>query len=171
MAKQTRKRRSPAKTTTTQVNTTAGAVRITQPVSARGVTTAAQKAAVVVDVVTPKAVDGFMDFLREKAVVGLAIGVVIGTQLKVITDTLNNGFINQLFKLLFNGEALNKQTLDITWHGRTANLQWGAVVYQMISFIFILAMFYAIIKFFKLDKFDKKPEDKKSDDDKKSDKK
>jgi large-conductance mechanosensitive channel len=115
----------------------------------------------VVDVVTPRAVDGFMDFLRERAVVGLAIGVVIGTQLKVITDSLNNGFINPLFGLLFNGSALNEQVAKVSWHGRTADLAWGVVVYQIISFIFVLATFYAIIKFFRLDKFDKKPEEGK----------
>lgn len=159
MANQSRKSRT--RKITTQVNTTGGTVRISHPTSSRGKTTAKEKAAVVVDVVTPRAVDGFIDFLREKAVVGLAIGVVIGTQLKVITDTLNNGFINQLFGLLFNGSELNKQVAKVHWHGRTAELQWGAVVYQLISFLFILATFYAIIKIFKLDKLDKKPEDKK----------
>lgn len=157
MANQPRKRKKPQ---VTQVNTTGGSVRISHPSSNRGKTNAREKAAVVVEVVTPKAVDGFIDFLREKSVVGLAIGVVIGTQLKVITDTLNNGFINQLFGLLFNGGALNEQVLDIHWHGRTANLAWGAVIYQIVSFLFILATFYAIIKFFKLDKLDKKPDDK-----------
>lgn len=158
MANQPRKSRT---STTTHVNTTGGTVRITHPASSRGKTTAKEKAAVVVDVVTPRAVDGFMDFLREKAVVGLAIGVVIGTQLKVITDTLNNGFINPLFGLLFDGGKLNQQALTVNWRGRAAALQWGAVVYQIISFLFVLATFYAIIKIFKLDKLDKKPDDKK----------
>jgi len=160
MAKQSTKRtRKSASTETVQVNTTGGSVRIHQPSSDRGTTNARQKAVVVVEAVTPNAVNGFLDFLRERAVVGLAIGVVIGTQLKVITDTLNSGFINQLFGLLFDGGALNKQTLHLEWHGRPADLQWGAVVYQIISFLFILATFYAIIKLFKLDKLDKKPEE------------
>jgi large-conductance mechanosensitive channel len=157
MANQSRKSRS--RKQVTQVNTTGGAVRITHPTSSRSKTTAKERAAVVVDVVTPRAVDGFIDFLREKAVVGLAIGVVIGSQLKVITDTLNSGFINQLFILLFS-DALSEQKWNVQWHGRHAELQWGAVVYQIISFLFILATFYAIIKIFKLDKLDKKPETK-----------
>lgn len=157
MANQARK---PRKSITTHVNTTGGAVRITESGSSRRKTNAREKAAVVVDVVTPRAIDGFMDFLRERAVVGLAIGVVIGTQLKVITDSLNSGFINPLFGLLFNGEALNKQELSISWHDRVANLQWGLVAYQIISFLFILATFYAIIKIFRLDKFDKKADEK-----------
>jgi large-conductance mechanosensitive channel len=157
MANSARKRRS----TTTTINTTGGAVRVTQSGSPRKKTKARETAAVVVDVVTPKAVDGFMDFLREKAVVGLAIGVVIGTQLKVITDSLNSGFINPLFGLIFDGGKLNQQVTTVHWHGRSADLAWGVVIYQIISFIFVLATFYAIIKFFRLDKFDKKPETKK----------
>lgn len=155
MANQSRKSRA---TKTTRVNTTGGTVRITYPESDRNKKTTREKAAVVVDVVTPRAVNGFVDFLRERAVVGLAIGVVIGTQLKVITDTLNNGFISPLFGLAFNGGELNAQTVTVTWHDRTADLAWGAVIYQVINFVFILAVFYAIIKFFKLDKLDKKPE-------------
>lgn len=157
MAKQSRNRK---KAQTVQVNTTGGTVRITHPESSRGRTTAKERAAVVVDVVTPNAVNGFIDFLREKAVVGLAIGVVIGTQLKVITDSLNSGFINPLFGLLFNGGALNAQKVTVHWHGRSADLAWGAVFFQIINFLFVLAVFYAIIKFFKLDKLDKKPENK-----------
>lgn len=157
MAKQSRNRKAP----TVHVNTTGGTVRISHPESSRGKTTAKEKAAVVVDVVTPNAVNGFIDFLRERAVVGLAIGVVIGTQLKVITDTLNSGFISPLFGLLLAGGSLQSRHTVVHWHGRTADLQWGIVIFQVINFLFILAIFYAIIKFFRLDKLDKKPEDKK----------
>jgi large-conductance mechanosensitive channel len=156
MAKQ-----SKTTTPTVQVNTTGGAVRISHPTSKRGKATAKEKAAVVVDVVTPRSVDGFIDFLREKAVVGLAIGIVIGTQIKVITDALNNGFISPLFALLFNGGSLQERFTTLHWHGRAADLKWGIVIYQIINFVFILAVFYALIKFFKLDKLDKKPESKK----------
>ena len=158
MAKQTKRTRKAPQTV--QVNTTGGAVRISHPESKRGKTTARDKATVVVDVITPKSVDGFIDFLREKSVVGLAIGIVIGTQIKVITDSMNAGFISPLFGLLLDGQKLQEQTFTLSWHGRSAALAWGMVLYQIISFIFILAVFYAIIKFFKLDKLDKKAEDK-----------
>ena len=146
---------------TVQVNTTGGAVRISHPTSKRGKTSAREKAEVVVDIVTPKAVDGFIGFLREYAVVGLAVGLVIGSQLKVIVDTLTNAFINPLFILLFNAGSLSTQTMTVNWRGRTADIGWGAVVYQVIDFIFIMMVIYAIIKFFKLDKLDKKKESAK----------
>lgn len=149
MAKQT-------KPTTTRINTTGGSVRIEQssPNTSRG---RKRPTAVVVEVVRP---DGFIGFLREHAVVGLAVGLVIGTQLKAIVDSLNNSFISPLFGLLFDGGALNKQTSVVHWHGREATLGWGIVVYQIIDFIFVMAVIYALIKIFKLDKLDQ-PKDKK----------
>jgi large conductance mechanosensitive channel protein len=157
MTKQSRK----SKTTTVQVNTTGGAVRITQPASGRGKTNARERAAVMVDVVTPQAVDGFIDFLREHAVVGLAVGIVIGTQLKAIVDSLNNSIVNPLFQLVLNGDKLSSKASMVTWRGQSAELGWGAVLYTLVDFLFIMAVIYALIKILHLDKLDKKPEAKK----------
>lgn len=142
------------KTTQTRINTTGGTVRITQPADSTS-RKKRSKAAVVVDVVTPAPVDGFIAFLREHAVVGLAVGLVIGTQLKAIVDSLNNGFISPLFGLLFGGSSLIKRTATVSWHGRDAVLAWGSLAYQVVDFIFVMAVLYAIIKFFKLDKLDR----------------
>lgn len=160
MAKPTKRTRKLKNNETLQVNTTGGAVRISQPGSDRGKQSARETAAVVVDLVTPKAVDGFVGFLRENAVVGLAVGIVVGSQLKVIVDTLNNSIINPLFGLLFGSGTLSTQSVTLNWGAKTAVLGWGAVIYQILDFIFILAVVYAIIKIFKLDKLDK-PKPKK----------
>src|SRR5579875_1812458 len=142
-----------SKTTQTHINTTGGTVRITQPASGARRSTRS-KAAVVVDVVTPPAVDGFLAFLREHAVVGLAVGLVIGTQIKAIVDSLNNGFISPLFGLFFGGASLQRHATTVHWHGRAVSLAWGALVYQVVDFIFVMIVLYAIIKLFKLDKLD-----------------
>jgi large conductance mechanosensitive channel protein len=131
------------------INTSGGAVRISTPEGSRA--NQRSKTNVVVDVVTP---NGFVGFLREHAVVGLAVGIVIGTQLKSIVDSLNNGFISPLFGLLFGGSSLVNHVSIAHWHGRTATLAWGGVVYQLIDFIFVMAVIYALIKIFNLDKLD-----------------
>jgi len=151
-----KRRRTLKKDETLQVNTTGGAVRISHPSSNRGKATARDKAEVVVDLVTPRAVEGFVGFLRENAVVGLAVGIVIGTQLKVIVDSLNTNVINELFKLVLNGDALTTKKVAVNMNGQTANIGWGAVVYSIIDFLFIMIVIYALIKIFKLDKLDKK---------------
>jgi large conductance mechanosensitive channel protein len=113
-------------------------------------------------IVTPEIhpVSGFVDFLREHAVVGLAIGFVIGTQVQTLVKQLVSSFIDPLFKLLF-GEALSQRTFTLNWHGRAAQFGWGAFVYGILDFIFVLAAVYAIVKFLQLDKLDQ-PKKKRS---------
>lgn len=110
-------------------------------------------------------VSGFVDFLREHAVVGLAIGFVIGTQVQSLVKQLVSSFIDPLFKLLF-GEALSQRTFTLNWHGRAAQFGWGAFVYGLLDFIFVLAAVYALVKFLQLDKLDqpRKKKSKKKDD-------
>lgn len=105
-------------------------------------------------------VSGFVDFLREHAVVGLAIGFVIGTQVQTLVKQLVSSFIDPLFQLLF-GQALSQRATTLHWHGRAANFGWGAFVYGLLDFIFVLAAVYAIVKFLNLDSLDK-PRKKKA---------
>ena len=99
-------------------------------------------------------VSGFLDFLREHAVVSLAIAFVIGLQSQTLVKQLVSSFIDPLFKLLF-GQALSQRTFTLHWHDRAANFGWGAFVYGLLDFLFVLAAVYAIVKILKLDKLDR----------------
>lgn len=105
-------------------------------------------------------VGGFVDFLREHAVVGLAIGFVIGTQVQTVVKQLVASFIDPLFQLLF-GKALSQRTFTLHWHTRAANFGWGAFVYGLLDFVFVLAAIYAIVALLKLDRLDQ-PKKKKA---------
>lgn len=136
--------------TTTKIVTTGSSVRIEQPKS-RGRKTG-QKVSVIV---TPDVlVGGFINFLREHAVVGLAIGFVIGTQVQALVKQLVSSFITPLFILLF-GNNLARETF--TWHfrGRHANFGWGAFAYGLLNFMFVILAIYVVIKISKIDKLDK----------------
>ena len=115
-----------------------------------------------------RAVNGFLDFLREHSVVSLAIAFVIGLQSQVLVKQLVSSFIDPLFKLLF-GQALSQQTFTLHFHGRAANFSWGAFAYGLLNFLFVLAAIYAMVKLLKLDKLDKpkpaaKPKKKNEED-------
>ena len=140
--------------------TTGTVIRFEEPKSDRSKPNIAQ---VVVQEVNP--VGGFVNFLREHAVVGLAVGFVIGTQAQALVKTLVSSFIDPAFQLFF-GTALSQSI--VTWHfgGRAVNFTWGAFVYSLLNFLFVLAAVYAIVKIFKLDKLDKKPEDNIEEEDK-----
>lgn len=106
-------------------------------------------------VVSPdELVGGFVSFLREHAIVGLAVGFAIGTQAQSVVKALVSGFIDPIFQLLF-GEALSKRTFTLHFRANHADFGWGSVVYGILNFVFVLAMIYIIIKLFNLDKLDK----------------
>ena len=99
-------------------------------------------------------VGGFVNFIREHAVVGLAVGFVIGTQVQSVVKQLIASFIDPLTKLLI-GNKLSTETVTIRWNGRDAAFGWGAFVYALIDFLVILGVIYLVVKMFKLDKLDK----------------
>jgi len=101
-------------------------------------------------------VGGFADFLREKAIVGLAVGFVLGTQVQTVVKQLISSFIDPLFQLLLPGEkTLSSRTFTLHFDGRHADFGWGAIIYALLDFLFVAAAIYMIIRIFKLDKLDK----------------
>ena len=103
---------------------------------------------------------GFVSFLREQAVVGLAIGIVIGTEVQGIAKALIADFINPLIALLMPGGGdLASKAFYIHRAGRPPQkFMWGDFISGVIAFIMIVAVIYFVIKGVKLDKLDKKKE-------------
>lgn len=100
---------------------------------------------------------GFVNFLREHAIVGLAVGFVIGTQVQTVVKQFITSFIDPLFKLLLPGDqALSARTFRLYFDGRHADFGWGAAVYVLLDFLFVAVTIYVVIKIFKLDRLDKK---------------
>lgn len=141
---------------TTRVVTTGSTIRIEQPRSSRQ---PKPKVSVVV-AKEVNAVGGFLDFLREHAVVSLAVGFAIATQAQALIKQLITSFIDPAWALVFNGEQLSKKTSVIHWHGREQPFAWGAFAYAMLDFLFVLLAIYFLVKVFGLDKLEK-PKKKK----------
>lgn len=150
-----RKRRTVAtkKNETVQVNTTGGAVRISQPTVGRA-PTKRDKAAVVVDVVAAPA-EGFIGFLKEYAVVGLAIGFIVGQQAQAVIKSLVSTFIDPLVNVWF-GQNLSSRTSTLHHHGVPVLIPWGQFVYTLLDFFAVLIVVYAAVRMLRLDAFTKK---------------
>lgn len=102
---------------------------------------------------------GFVDFIREQGVVGLAIGIVLGAQIKSLVDSFVLSFVNPLLGLLLPGKGdLGTKALTVTNGGKVAVFAWGAFLMQLISFIIVAAIVYFVVRGLKLDKIDKKKE-------------
>lgn len=97
---------------------------------------------------------GFIDFIREKGVVGLAIGFLIGGAVSKLVTSLVEDIINPLV-----GLALGKVGLaEASWSIGTAELKWGHLISSMVDFIIIAAVVYFGFRLLRLDRLDKKPE-------------
>lgn len=100
---------------------------------------------------------GFMDFVREQGVVGLAVGLVLGTQVKALVDQMVASFINPLLGLILPGKGtLAQKTFSLSWGDKTADFGYGAFIAVLISFLTVAAIIYMVVKGLKLDKLDKK---------------
>ena len=102
---------------------------------------------------------GFMTFVREQGVVGLAVGLVLGTQVKMLVDQIVISFINPLVGLVLPGKGtLAEKTFSLSLGDKIANFTYGAFTSVFISFLAVAAVVYFIVKGLKLDKLDKKKE-------------
>jgi large-conductance mechanosensitive channel len=155
----TRQRRQLEPTEHLQIVTSGGNIRLEPAQSSRG--TKQDKQNVIINMtqdISP--VGGFLDFLKQHAVVGLIIGFVIGNQVTSIVKQLISSFVDPLTKLLF-GTALSNRTFVLHLRGRSATFDWGALVYVLVIFLFVLITMYLAVKLLKLDKLEK--EDKKKE--------
>lgn len=105
---------------------------------------------------------GFIEFIRQQGVVGLAVGFILGAAVSSLVNSLVTNLINPLI-----GVALGRVNLtDKAWHlsnGKDliANnaddlvVRYGAVISTFIDLIIIAAVVYFSVKMLKLDQLDK----------------
>ncbi|MEI7497913.1 MAG: MscL family protein [Candidatus Falkowbacteria bacterium] len=108
---------------------------------------------VIKDKMLKETVTGFVQFIREQGVVGLAIGFILGTSINKVVTSLVNDIIQPSIGLLFgSGQEL------ATMHYKT--IMFGRFIAGLIDFAIIAAVVYFGFKGLKLDRLDLKKEDK-----------
>ena len=96
---------------------------------------------------------GFIDFIREQGVVGLAVGFILGGAVSKVVSSLVEDVINPILGLILGAAGnLNEAYLSIG----EARLLWGSFITTMVDFIIIALVVYYGVKMLKLDKLDKK---------------
>jgi large conductance mechanosensitive channel len=108
----------------------------------------------------PGWLQGFVDFIREQGVVGLAVGLILGVASKSVIDSLVNNIFNPVIGLISGGESLDNKVLCVKKAGETCEtaIAYGQFLSDVISFVIVAAVVYFVIKGLKLDKLDKKKE-------------
>ncbi|MDQ6985295.1 MAG: MscL family protein [Candidatus Dojkabacteria bacterium] len=95
---------------------------------------------------------GFLEFIREQGVVGLAVGFILGGAVSDLVGSIVNDLINPLVGLIFGEEGgLRELTIEIA----DADLKIGNFLAVLIDFVIIAAVVYFGVKALKLDKLDK----------------
>ncbi|MEO6508566.1 MAG: MscL family protein [Patescibacteria group bacterium] len=91
---------------------------------------------------------GFMDFIREQSVVGLAIGFILGGAVSTVVTSIVNDLINPLMGLVL-GSTKGLEKMYFSLGG--AKIMFGHFLSVLINFIVIAAVVYTIVKLLKLD--------------------
>lgn len=98
---------------------------------------------------------GFINFIREQGVVGLAVGFILGGAISKVVSGLVNDIINPLIGVLLGSAGDLDQ---ITWQVGTNKVMLGSFVNTVIDFMVIALVVYFGVKILKLDRLDKPKE-------------
>lgn len=101
---------------------------------------------------------GFVEFIREQGVMGLAVGFLIGGAVSKLVTSLVTDIINPVLGI-FLGAAGNLQDAYISVG--SSLIMIGSFISAVIDFIVIASVVYFGVKLLRLDRLDKKKEIKK----------
>lgn len=98
---------------------------------------------------------GFLNFIREQGVVGLAVGFILGGAVSKVVAGLVTDIINPILSVALGAAGgLKAASLEIG----TVSILWGDFVSVLIDFVVIALVVYFGVKLIGLDKIDKKKE-------------
>ena len=99
---------------------------------------------------------GFVRFLREQGVVGLAIGFLLGGAVSKVVSAFVTDIVNPIVSVLFGAtEGLRQASIPL---GESSSILWGDFVSVLIDFVIVAAVVYFGFKGLGLDKLDAKKE-------------
>lgn len=98
---------------------------------------------------------GFIDFIREQGVIGLAVGFILGGSVSKVVSALVTDIVNPFLGLIL-GSVGDIKTATISVAG--ANIMYGNFLSVVIDFVVVAMVVYFIVKGMGIDKIDKKKE-------------
>lgn len=101
---------------------------------------------------------GFIEFIREQGIVGLAIGFVIGAAVAALARSLvDNVVMPPIGVLLGSADGIKGLSLSLGVHdGKEAVLAYGLFLNDLINFIILAVVVYVVVRLLQADKLDKK---------------
>jgi large conductance mechanosensitive channel len=98
---------------------------------------------------------GFLNFIREQGVVGIAVGFILGGAVSKVVSALITDIVNPIIGVVLGkASGLESASLKIG----TAEILYGDLISVAIDFMVIAIVVYFGVKMTGLDKLDKKKE-------------
>lgn len=104
-------------------------------------------------------IKGFVEFIRTQGVVGLAVGLVLGTAVSVLVKSLvDNVVMPPIGLLLGSADGIKglSWTIGENGAGDPAIVHYGVFLNDLINFLIIALVVYLVFNMLGLTKFDKK---------------
>jgi len=95
-----------------------------------------------------RAFGGFLDFVRERGVMGLAIGFVLGTAVQKVVTAFVNDLLNPIISILL-GRAENFKDFKV------GDFLIGDFIMVTLDFVILCLVIYTVFKVLGLEKLDK----------------
>lgn len=100
---------------------------------------------------------GFLEFVRERGVVGFAIGFILGGAVTKLVNSFVVDIVNPLLSIFLGfTKGLEKEVLKVG----PVKISWGHFATALIDFLILAAAVYFIFKVLKIEKLDLKKEKK-----------
>ncbi len=104
-----------------------------------------------------KQLDGFMIFIREQGVVGLAVGLILGGAVSKFVTAIIEDVVNPIVGVVL-GSTAGLSSMKMMIPGTNAAIKYGDLISKALDFIVIAAVVYYVVHGLGLDKADKKKE-------------
>lgn len=98
---------------------------------------------------------GFINFIREQGIVGLAVGFILGGAISKVVTAIVTDIINPVLGLIL-GKTAGLQTASFSVG--SARIMYGDLISVVIDFTVVALVVYYGVKVLHLDKLDKKKE-------------
>lgn len=96
---------------------------------------------------------GFIDFIRERGVVGFAVAFILGGAVTKVVSSLVSDIINPILGLIL---SRTKSLESMYFKIARAKIMWGHFLSVAIDFFILSMVVYSIVKGLKLERIDKK---------------
>lgn len=96
--------------------------------------------------------NGFVEFIREQGVIGLAVGFMLGGAVSKVVTALVTDLVNPLIGMALGSASGLK---DASYKIGTAEIMYGDFIGVCIDFLVIALLVYTFVRIFRLDKLQK----------------